>query len=192
MGRSWPCLLLLSLCGLLGCSASAAFYDQGLRALAAGDYARAAQALSLTLVEAPQHVGALTALGIAYYRQDADDAAIEPLERAHAFAPADPRIRLYLGLALLKQGKLDEAREHLAAFLEGTRSRVLREQAVRALGVLGEAHLSQAVRAYLADSLDAALQQEQQIAALREEVRTLEAQRVYSPAWQLYGIRKRR
>jgi len=175
-------LLLLSLYGLLGCSASAAFYHQGLRALAAGDYARATEALSLALVEAPQDVGALTALGIAYYRQDAVDAATEPLERAHALAPADPRIRLYLGLALLKQGQLDQARQHLAAFLEGTRSRVLQEQAVRVLSVLGEAHLSEAVRAYLADSLDAALQQEQQIAALREEVRTLETQRVYRPA----------
>jgi hypothetical protein len=71
MGRYWLMGLLLSLCGLLGCSATAAFYYQGLRALEAGDYPQATHALSLALVEDPRHVGALTALGIAHHRQDA-------------------------------------------------------------------------------------------------------------------------
>ena len=118
------------------------------------------------------------------------------MNEIHKVAGSTPPARIggcYSGRgARSRLWQLDQAREYLAAFLEGTRSRILQEQAVRALSVLGEAHLSEAVRAYLADSLDAALQQEQQIAALREEVRTLEAQWVYSPARQPYGITKRR
>jgi tetratricopeptide (TPR) repeat protein len=192
MSRHWPLLPLLSLCGLLGCSASAAFYHQGLRALDAGDYAQATHALSLALVEEPQHVGALTVLGLAHYHQGAVDAAIDALERAQALAPDDPRIQLYLGLAALKQGQVDQARHHFAAFLERTRNRALQEQALRVISVLDEPTLSDAVRAYLADSLDTVFQQAQQVEALRQEVHTLEAQQGYRPIRRIYGIRRRR
>lgn len=166
---------------LVGCSASSAFFMQGQSALAAGDYERAAHAFSLALVEDPRHVGALTSLGIAYYRTDALEAAIDALERAAAIAPDEPRIRLYLGLASLRQGQLDVARQHLAAFLERRPNRSVAEHTLRALTMLEDATLSDSLRDYIAYSLETTVQQEQRVEALREQVRALEAERVVRP-----------
>jgi tetratricopeptide (TPR) repeat protein len=173
---------VVSVFGLMGCSASTAFLRQGQHALAAGDYDRAAHAFSLALVEHPQHAGALTWLGIAYYRQEAFDAAIDALERAEAIAPDDPRIRLYLGLASLRQGQLDGARQHLAAFLERVQNRSVAEQTLRTLTVLAEATPSEGMRDYIAYSLETSVQQAQRVEALREQVRALEAQRHVRPS----------
>jgi Flp pilus assembly protein TadD len=150
---------------------------QGNSAMAVGDYDRAAQAFSLALIENPQHVGALTALGIAHYRRDAFDAAVDVLERAQALAPDDARIRLYQGLAGLRQGQPDQARQHLSAFLERNQSRSLAEQTLRTLSVLEEPTLPGSIREYVAYSLEAAFQQEQRIEILRDRVQALEAQR---------------
>jgi tetratricopeptide (TPR) repeat protein len=154
---------------------------QGQNALAAGDYDRAAHAFSLALVENPQHVGALTSLGIAYYRKEAFEAAIAALKRAEAIAPDDPRIHLYLGLVSLRQGQLDVARQHLAAFLEHMQNRSVAEQTLRTLTVLEEATLSESMRDYIAYSLETTVQQEQRVEALREQVRAFEAQRYVRP-----------
>jgi tetratricopeptide (TPR) repeat protein len=150
---------------------------QGDSAMAAGDYDRAAQAFSLALIENPQHVAALTALGIVHYRQDALDAAVDVLERAQALAPDDPRVRLYQGLAYLRQGQPDQARQHLSAFLERNQSRSLAEQTLRTLTVLEEPTLPGSIREYVAYSLEAAFQQEQRVEILRDRVQALEAQR---------------
>jgi tetratricopeptide (TPR) repeat protein len=157
---------------------------QGHSAMAAGDYDRAAQAFSLALIENPQHVGALTALGMTHYRQEAFDAAIDVLERAQALAPDEPRIRLYQGLADLRQGQVDQARPHLAAFLELNQNRSLAEQTLRTLTVLEEPTLPGSIREYIAYSLEAAFQQEQRVETLRERVQVLEAQRQL-PAYPL-------
>jgi Flp pilus assembly protein TadD len=185
-------VLLLSLSGILGCSASSAFYRQGLSALAAGDYARATHALSLALVESPQHVGALTALGIAQYRQEAFDAAVETLNRAQALAPTDPQIPLYLGLAALRQGEVDQARQHLTDFLERTRSPPVQEQTARVLSLLDDGALSEAIREYLTFSLERALQQAERVEALHAQVRELEARQRFVPPPRLYLLRRHR
>jgi tetratricopeptide (TPR) repeat protein len=177
-------LVLFTCLGLAGCSATTAFYMQGHSAMAAGDYDRAAQAFSLALIENPQHVGALTALGMTHYRQEAFDAAIDVLERAQALAPDEPRIRLYQGLADLRQGQVDQARQHLAAFLELNQNRSLAEQTLRTLTVLEEPTLPGSIREYIAYSLEAAFQQEQRVETLRERVQVLEAQRQL-PAYPL-------
>jgi tetratricopeptide (TPR) repeat protein len=172
-------LAVVGLLGLTGCSASTAFVMQGQNALAAGDYDRAAHAFSLALVENPQHVGALTSLGIAYYRKEAFEAAIDALERAEVIAPDDPRIRLYLGLAYLRQGQLDVARQHLTAFLERIQNGSAAGQTLRTLTVLEEATLSESMREYIAHSLETTVQQEQRVETLRKQVRALEAQRYF-------------
>jgi tetratricopeptide (TPR) repeat protein len=172
-------LAVVGLLGLTGCSASTAFVMQGRNALAAGDYDRAAHAFSLALVENPQHVGALTSLGIAYYRKEAFEAAIDALERAEVIAPDDPRIRLYLGLAYLRQGQLDVARQHLTAFLERIQNGSAAGQTLRTLTVLEEATLSESMREYIAHSLETTVQQEQRVETLRKQVRALEAQRYF-------------
>ena len=172
---------VVGLLSLMGCSASTAFVMQGQNALAAGDYDRAAQAFSLALLENPQHVGALTSLGIAYYRQEAFEAAIDALERAEAIAPDEPRIRLYLALAYLRQGQLDALRQHLTAFLERVQNRSVAGHTLRTLTVLEEATLSEGMREYIAYSLETTVQQEQRVEALREQVRVLEAQRYFRP-----------
>jgi tetratricopeptide (TPR) repeat protein len=176
MERHGLLVLLACLC-LAGCGAATAFYMQGNSAMAAGDYDRAAQAFTLALIENPQHVGALTALGIAHYRQDALDAAVDVLERAQALAPDDPRIRLYQGLAGLRQGQLDQARQHLLAFLALNQSRSLAEQTLRTLTLLEEPTLLGSIREYMAYSLEAAFQREQRVEILRERIQALEAQR---------------
>jgi len=170
---------VVSILSLVGCSASTAFFRQGQSAMAAGDYDRAAQAFSLALVENPQHIGALTSLGIAYYRREGFEAAIDALERAEAIAPDEPSIRLYLGLAYLRQGQLDVAHQYLAAFLERTRNRTIAEHTLRTLAVLKEATLPESLRDYIAYSQETAVQQEQRLQALREQVRALEAERSF-------------
>jgi len=170
---------VVSILSLVGCSASTAFFRQGQSAMAAGDYDRAAQAFSLALVENPQHIGALTSLGIAYYRREGFEAAIDALERAEAMAPDEPSIRLYLGLAYLRQGQLDVAHQYLAAFLERTRNRTIAEHTLRTLAVLKEATLPESLRDYIAYSQETAVQQEQRLQALREQVRALEAERSF-------------
>jgi Flp pilus assembly protein TadD len=172
---------VVSVLSLMGCSASTAFVMQGQNALAAGDYDRAAHAFSQALVEHPQHAGTLTLLGIAYYRQEAFEAAIDALERAEALAPDEPRIRLYLGLAYLRQGQLDVARQQLAALLERMQPRRAVEHTLRTLTVLEEATLSEGMRDYIAYSLETTVQQEQRVEALREQVRALEAQQYFRP-----------
>jgi tetratricopeptide (TPR) repeat protein len=131
------------------------------------------------LVDNPQHVGALTSLGLAYYRQEAFEAAIDALERTAVLAPDDARIRLYLGLACLRQGQLEAARQQLAAFLERTRNRSIADHTLRAVTVLEDAPLSDSQRDYLAYSLETAVQQEQRVQALREQVRSLELERSF-------------
>jgi len=170
---------VVSVLSLVGCSASTAFFRQGQTAMAAGDYDRAAQAFSLALVENPQHIGALTSLGIAYYRREGFEAAIDALERAEAMAPDEPSIRLYLRLAYLRQGQLDVAHQYLAAFLERTRNRTIAEHTLRTLAVLKEATLPESLRDYIAYSQETAVQQEQRLQALREQVRALEAERSF-------------
>lgn len=170
---------VVSVLSLMGCSATTAFVMQGQHALAAGDYDRAARAFSLALVENPQHVGALTSLGIAYYRQEAFEAAIDVLERAAVIAPDESPIRLYLGLASLRQGQLDAAHQHLAAFLERTRNRRIAEHTLRTFTVLEDATLSDSQQDYIAYSLETAVQQEQRVQALRERVRSLEVERSF-------------
>ena len=182
-------VLFACLC-LAGCGAATAFYMQGNSALAAGDYDRAAQAFSLALVENPQHVGALTALGITHYRQEAFDAAVDVLERAQTLAPDDPRIRLYQGLVALRQGQFDQARQRLAAFLEVNQNRSLAEQTLRTLTVLEEPALPSSIREYVAYSLEAAFQQERRVEALRQQLQALEADRRL-PSYPLVFTRPR-
>lgn len=184
MLRQWLPALIALVC-LTGCSASTAFYMQGNRALAAGDYDRAVHAFSSALIENPQHVGALTALGIAQYRRGAFSAALEALERAQYLDPYDPSIQLYLGLSYLRLGQPDQSRQHLSALLERMPNVVVREQAVRAMSVTQEANLSDGVREYVAYSLEQTIQQEQRVAALADRVRTLETQQLYRPAPQV-------
>ena len=63
-------------------------------------------------------------------------------------------------------------------------SPALQEQGVRGLAVLDDAPLSDVVREYVADSLEAAFQHEQQLDALRMQISHLEGQR-----WMAHGHR---
>ena len=170
---------VVSVLSLVGCSASTAFFRQGQSALAAGDYDQAAQAFSLALVEDPRHVGALTSLGIAFYRQGAFEAAIDALERAEAIGPDEPGIRSYLGLACLRQGQLDAAHQQLATLLERMPNCRIAEHILRVLTVFEDATLSDSLRDYLAYSVETAVQQERRLEALRVQVRALEAGRYF-------------
>jgi len=181
MLRQWAPGVIALVC-LSGCSASTAFYMQGNRALAAGEYDRAIHAYSSALIENPQHVGARTALGVAHYRRGSFPAAIQALEEAQSLDPYDPRIQLYLGLSYLRLGQPDRSRQHLTALLEQIPNFIVREQAMRAMSVTQEADLSDSVREYVAHSLEQTIRQEQRVAALGERIRILETQQLYRPA----------
>jgi len=184
MSRHWLGMLIGLVC-LAGCSASTAFYLQGNRAMAAGDYDRAAQAFSSALIENPQHVGALLALGIANYRRGAFDAAVDALERAQSLVPHDPSARLYLALASLRLGRLDRTREQLQGFLAQVPSLRVREQTARTIALLDEANLSDHVREYMAHSLEQGVEREQALESLAQRVRTLEVEALYRPPPQI-------
>jgi tetratricopeptide (TPR) repeat protein len=135
----------------LGCASA---QGRGEQALRAGRNAVAADAFGQALAQDPTRIDALVGLGVARYRLEAYDTAVEPLARAVADAPRHPAARLYLGLAQLQRGDARAAAEHLAAFRDLGPDDRLVAQLDRTLAILRGPALSPEVRAFIAASLE--------------------------------------
>ncbi len=104
-----------------------ALKELGGAATAAGDMARAAQALEHAVSIRPKDATALADLGNVYLRQQRADEAVTSIERALALDPDLPLANNTLGLASLRKGLDDAGERHLRA-------------AIRAQPDLAEAH----------------------------------------------------
>jgi tetratricopeptide (TPR) repeat protein len=106
----------LCLCALLLCAAEPAkkVFDDAARALTAGDYQTAERGFQSVLREQPNHIAALSNLGVIYSRTSRADQAISVYRRALRVSPDDKAILLNLGLVYLKQ----EAHSQALPFFE--------------------------------------------------------------------------
>jgi hypothetical protein len=84
-------------------------YDAGRIAYGSGQLARAIRLFERVLALAPDHAGALNALGIVLAQQGQTDDALDLLARASELNPGAAYIHNNMGYALLKADRLDEA-----------------------------------------------------------------------------------
>lgn len=89
------------------------YYQIGQMALDSGDYALAERECRKALEHDPKHGGALTALGIAAFRQKQYSEAVQSLQAAIAAAPEYQPARYYYGLALAKIGQKEASEREL-------------------------------------------------------------------------------
>ena len=89
------------------------YYQIGQMALDNGDYVAAQQECRKALEHDPKHGGALTALGIADFRQKQYGDAVQSLQAAIAAAPEYQPAHYYYGLALAKTGQKEASEREL-------------------------------------------------------------------------------
>ncbi len=152
MGRgSISFVMLLILVIVAGCATPS---GQAWRALRQGRYDEAARLYEEVLAGEPDRLEALVGLGVSRYKLGAFAEAAEVLERVGARAPTNADARLYLGLSYLEKGEDDLADEHLTALRELGPGPRLAAQIDRALQLIRSEFLSDALRAFIAASLE--------------------------------------
>src|SRR6478609_1671737 len=106
----------MCLCALLLSAAEPAkkIFDEAARALTAGDYQTAERGFQSVLREQPNHIAALSNLGVIYSHTSRADQAIAVYRRALKVSPDDKAILLNLGLVYLRQ----EAHSQALPFFE--------------------------------------------------------------------------
>ncbi len=106
----------LCLCGFFLYAAQPAkeVFDKAVRDFAAGDYASAERGFRSVLREQPNHIPALSNLGVIYSRTNRADQAITVYRHALRLSPDDKALLLNLGLVYLKQEKHSRALPYFA------------------------------------------------------------------------------
>lgn len=94
----------------------------------------------------PKSVGVLRALGIAYYKSNRFAEARTVLTQAHALAPKDPVVALYLGMSAEQGGDLAAARVAYATYVQHGRTSRAREQLRSRMIILARKELEIAAR----------------------------------------------
>jgi thioredoxin-like negative regulator of GroEL len=110
-----PFLFLLLAAGLLSLAACTA-QVQGGRAMARGDYPEAVAAFRQALAQCPDSLETRRRLAAALVHAGDAPGAAGVCEEVLEKAPGDPQATLYLGLALVMQGKRDEGFDRLASY----------------------------------------------------------------------------
>jgi len=143
--------MLLIVAILTGCATP---YGQARTALRQGRYDEAARLFEEALAGEPDRLEALVGLGVSRYKLGAFAEAAEGLERVIARAPTNANARLYLGLSYLQRGEDGLADEQLTALRELGPEPRLAAQIDRALQLIRSEFLSDALRAFIAASLE--------------------------------------
>jgi len=146
--------VLLGVLPLAACSTASM---QGRVALGEQRWDDAAAHFEAALAREPGAPEALVGLGVARYKQGALRDAEDALRRAAVAEPSCVEARLYLGLVYVRAGKTAAAEDQLVAVRElrvHPRTRALLDQARR---VLRHPDLPEAVRGFLAASLESEL-----------------------------------
>jgi Flp pilus assembly protein TadD len=111
------------------------FYDEGLDLLRAGKYHEALTSFRLALRETPNDAAVLQQMAITYTRIGMTDEAVRTYRNVLAREAGAPGAHYGLAFLMLRDGRDDEARKHLDAFLASAPS-----------GPEAEAHISHARR----------------------------------------------
>jgi tetratricopeptide (TPR) repeat protein len=106
------------------------------------------------LAAEPGRTDALVGLGIAQYKQGEIDKASDTLEKALTIRPNEPSVRLYLGLAYLRNRDMLQAEQQLTALRSLKIDPRVAQQIDRALEVIRQGPLSDPVREFVAGSLE--------------------------------------
>jgi tetratricopeptide (TPR) repeat protein len=95
------------------------YYDEGLELLNAGKYHEALTSFRLALRDTPFDSTVLQQIAITYTRIGMTDEAIRTYRKALAADSTAAGAHYGLGFLLLREGRPDEAADHLRTFLDG-------------------------------------------------------------------------
>ena len=149
MMRAWTLLAVITL--TTGCVTP---YGEGQSALHKERFAEAEGYFSQALAADPGRADALVGLGIAQYKQGEIDQASDTLQKAVLIRPNEPSVRLYLGLAYLRNQDTLRAEQQLTALRSLNIDPRVAQQIDRALEVIRQGPLSDPVRDFLVGSLE--------------------------------------
>ena len=147
--RAWALLAMITLAA--GCVTP---YREGQSALQKGRYVEAEGYFNQALAAEPGRTDALVGLGIAQYKQGEIDQASDTLQKAVLIRPNEPSVRLYLGLAYLRNQETSKAEQQLTALRSLNIDPRVAQQIDRALEVIRQGPLSDTVRDFLVGSLE--------------------------------------
>jgi tetratricopeptide (TPR) repeat protein len=180
----------LVLVALAGCATTQT--AAGSSALREGRPAEAAEHFKEALADDPQRVDARIGLGISSYRLAAYDNAIATLSEAAKQAPGEPAAHLYLALSHLRKRDDAKAIEELTTLRALPLEPRLAAQVDQTLALLRAGGITDAIRTYIAASLDYAFDWTREIAETRLALR--HAQLAWDPFWSrpyvLYPCRR--
>ncbi|HSJ54516.1 MAG TPA: tetratricopeptide repeat protein [Anaerolineae bacterium] len=109
------------------------FFQVGNQHARVGEFEEAISAYQAALELEPDHVSAMTNLGVAYYNNGQLDEAVSEYLKALAVSPDDEAIHSNLAAAYVQQGKLEEA---LASYTRALEIEPTLSQAYFGLGVV--------------------------------------------------------
>ena len=101
-----------------------------------GDLDKALSLAQKALAQRPEDAPVLDTAGWVYFKQGDTAKAIEYLERGRDKVPGDSGLNYHLGMAYLKAGKKEQAKDCLKKALASGREFQGKEDAERALGAL--------------------------------------------------------
>jgi tetratricopeptide (TPR) repeat protein len=177
----WRYGLGLVLVLLLGAGCATGKAAAGSAALREGRPAEAAERFREALAEDPERVDAKIGLGISRYRLAAYDEAIAVLTDAAAQAPGHPAPRLYLALSHLAKTEDAKAIEALTALRALPLEPRFAAQVDQTLTLLRGGGITNAIRTYVAASLDYAYDWSRELVETRQALRSAEL--AWDPFW---------
>jgi tetratricopeptide (TPR) repeat protein len=148
--RAWALLAVITLTA--GCATTP--YREGQSALQRGRYVEAEGYFNQALAADPGRTDAVVGLGIAQYKQGEIDQASDTLQKVVLVRPNEPSVRLYLGLAYLRNQDTLQAEQQLTALRSLNIDPRVAQQIDRALEVIKQGPLSDTVRDFLVGSLE--------------------------------------
>jgi tetratricopeptide (TPR) repeat protein len=171
--------LVLVLAMLAGCATTQT--AAGTSALREGRPVEAAEHFKEALADDPTRVDAKIGLGISRYRLAAYAEATALLTDALTQAPGQPAALLYLALSSLRQREDAKAHEELTALRALPLEPRLAAQVDQTLALLHAGGITDAIRTYIAASLDYAFEWTREVAETRVALRN--AQLAWDPFW---------
>ena len=174
---------------LAGCATSAIV--AGSASLREGRPGDAIEHFEKALAEDPKNVEAKVGLGAAHYRLGAYDDAVAELTDAATRMPGHPAARLYLALAQLRKRQDKDAERELEALRTLELAPRFIAEIDQTLALLRAGPITDAVRTYIAASLDYAFDWSRELAETRRALRNAEL--MWDPFWgrPIYVIRCR-
>lgn len=138
-----PFLLLLLVLAATSCSKST--YRKGLGQLDSGSYAEAIQLFEAAAVEDSTDYRVIRDLGVAYYKSNRFDDAIDRLTRADAMRPGDGKTLFYLGMAYEAKGMIAEAIIQYKQYRNLSGSRGFKKEISKRIKQLSDEQVTEAV-----------------------------------------------